>query len=129
MTSLTRGPKSHSRRPITQEQMRALISMRRSGMTCKEVAEQLKLGESTVARYSSAWWQNEGSKKFARVRNPKKKVKIKQAQPEAKKNVELTSEQIEYINAIYLSGNQSSGTFIGNLFIRIGKLFGGHHSV
>lgn len=126
MTSQTRGVKSHSRRAITQEQMRAVISMRRSGMTCKEVAEQLNLGESTVARYSSAWWQSEGNKKFKRSRT--KKITVKRS-PAETAHPELTSEQIEYINNIYRSGNYCSGTFIGNLFIRIGKFFGGHHSV
>ena len=130
MTSLTRGRKKrYSRNPITPEQIRALMAMRRQGMTCIEVAKQLNIGESTVARYSSAWWQSEGNKKFARTRNPEEKVRIKQKAPEVKKNVELSSEQIEYINNIYRSGNYASGTFIGNLFIRIGKFFGGHHSV
>jgi hypothetical protein len=128
MTSPTRGrKKENGRRPITVEQIRALMSMRRLGMTCTEVAKELNIGESTVARYSSAWWQTEGSKKFNRIRNPNEKVKVKQDKPS--ENVELSSEQIEYITNIYRSGNYASGTFIGNLFIRIGKFFGGHHSV
>jgi DNA-binding NarL/FixJ family response regulator len=126
MTSLTRGPKSHSRVRITDEQIRALLAMRRSGMTCKEVADQLCLGESTVARYSSSWFQKQGTKKPKRASGAKK-VKVKQDTPEVK--TELTSDQIDYINNIYRSGNYCSGTFIGNLFIRIGKFFGGHHSV
>jgi hypothetical protein len=128
MTSPTRGrKKENGRRPITVEQIRALMSMRRQGMTCTEVAKELNIGESTVARYSSAWWQTQGSKKFNRIRNPNEKVKVKQDKPS--ENVELSSEQIEYITNIYRSGNYASGTFIGNLFIRIGKFFGGHHSV
>lgn len=127
MTSQTRG--HNSRKPITNEQVRALLSMRRRGMTCEAVSKALGIGESTVARYSSAWWQSQGSKKFSRnrktVKTKTETIKLETAKP----NVELTSEQIEYINNIYRSGNLNSGTFIGNLFIRIGKFFGGHHSV
>lgn len=115
MTSQTRGHKSHSRKGITQEQIRALLAMRRRGMTCEAVSKALGIGESTVARYSSAWYQNVGKKKrFENTEKPEK---------------ELTSEQIEYINSIYRSGDLNSGTFIGNLLIRIGKFFGGHNPV
>lgn len=121
MTSQTRGHKSHSRKSISQEQIRALLAMRRRGMTCEAVSKALGIGESTVARYSSAWYQNVGKKKrFEKTDKPEKAVK-----PEK----ELTSEQIEYINSIYRSGDLNSGTFIGNLFIRIGKFFGGHNPV
>lgn len=132
MTSLTRGPKSHSRKSLSKEQIRALMAMRRRGMTCEAVSKALGIGESTVARYSSAWWQKDGSKKFQRsggkpmkINSPKPKEKPKAIEA----NQELTSEQISYINGIYRSGNLNTGTFIGNLFIRLGKFFGGHHSV
>lgn len=133
MTSPTRGHnKSHSRRPIKSEQIRALLAMRRRGMTCEEVAKQLGLGESTVARYSSAWFQKHGNKHHSRQPKAEKTTKVtKTAQPKqaAKPKQQLSNEQVDYINKIYSSGNYSSGTFIGNLFIRIGKFFGGHHSV
>ena len=150
MTSLTRGPNNHSRKAIGKEQVRALMAMRRSGMSCSQVAKELKIGESTVARYSSAWWQKEGNKKFAeelknvRSSNLKKARVIKSKKAAAPKRVnevkkvgeiskadapQLSQEQIDYIRKIYQSRTHASGTFIGNLFIRIGKFFGGHHSV
>lgn len=137
MTSLTRGHKGHSRRPIGTEQVRAIMSMRRQGMTCAQVAKTLGVGESTVARYSGAWWQKEGSKKFERQRKKGEKAlrqrsaKVKKASKPTKpaKSDVLSTEQIDYINKIYRSGNLNSGTFVGNLFIRIGKFFGGHYPV
>lgn len=122
MTSQTRG--HNGRKAITNEQLRALMSMRRRGMTCEAVSKALGIGESTVARYSSAWYQN--SKKLDGHR---KAIKVNTEKPKSVNNPELTSEQIEYINRIYRSGNFNSGTFIGNLFIRIGKFFGGHNPV
>jgi hypothetical protein len=35
----------------------------------------------------------------------------------------------DYIKKIYESPPIDKGTFIGNLFIKIGKFLGGHHSV
>jgi len=66
------------------------------------------------------------SKKFSRNR---KAVKVNTEKPKSVNYPELTSEQIEYINNIYRSGNLNTGTFVGNLFIRIGKFFGGHNPV
>jgi len=126
MTSQTRG--LSSRKAITNEQLSALMSMRRRGMTCRAVSKALGIGESTVARYSSSWWQSQGSKKFKRYRK-EKVVSTKLKATKSDVNPELTSEQIEYINRIYRSGNFNYGTFIGNLFIRIGKFFGGHNPV
>ena len=123
MTSQTRG---HKRKALSKEQVRALLSMRRRGMTCEAVSKALGIGESTVARYSSSWWQGQGSKKFSRNR---KAIKVNTEKSKSVNSPELSSEQIEYINNIYRSGNLNTGTFIGNLFIRLGKFFGGHHSV
>lgn len=138
MTSPTRGPnKGHSRRAISPDRVRALMSLRRRGMTCAEIAKTLGIGESTVARYSGAWWQSEGSKKFHRQKKRAGSQSRKRVTESNKKvpvavpttNAELTSEQIEYINEIYRSGDLNTGTFVGNLLIRIGKFFGGHNPV
>jgi hypothetical protein len=120
------------------------MTLRRRGLTCAEIAKTLGLGESTVARYSGAWWQNEGSKKFSRQRKKgetgrslrnTKTAKVTKAKESPKQSPtpdavpHLTDEQISYINGIYRSGDLNTGTFIGNLFIRIGKFFGGHYPV
>ena len=135
MNSLTRG---HDRTKISKSVVNQIFALRREGYTCAQIAKMTNTGESTVARYTSDWYQREKKRGFVAYRGVKETNRIVAPKDyaedivlnkETKKKEQLSPEIIEYINNIYLSGNVRSGTFIGNLFIRIGKFFGGHNSV
>ncbi len=145
----TRG---HERVKLKNSVVQRIFALRKDGYTCAQIAKMTNTGESTVARYTSDWYQQQkkdgfvahrgiGAKmqevRIAATKAPEpepKKAKPKKAAPKVKrsnppKNNQLPAETIEYINKIYQSRNTAKGTFLGNLFIRIGKFFGGHDSV
>jgi hypothetical protein len=87
-------------------------------------------GRSTVARYTTGM-KIEPVQPVQPVQPVKQTAKKKAAKKPVQKPVTngLSPEAIDYIHKIYQSRNYESGTFIGNLFIRIGKMFGGHNPV
>lgn len=124
MNFQTRG---HSRMKLKTSVVRQIYALRKSGYTCSQIAQMTGAGRSTVARYTT------GMKiEPVQAAQPAKQTAKKNA---AKKVVQkpvtnaLSPEAIDYIHKIYQSRDEKSGTFIGNLFIRIGKMFGGHNSV
>jgi len=111
MQSQTLGLKN-SRKRLSQSQVKRMMSLREKGLTCKQINQITGIGESTVARYTSDWYQSK--KNNTTAVKPKK---------------ELSPEAIAYINGIYRSEPKPRGTKIGNLLILIGKFFGGHYPV
>jgi hypothetical protein len=139
MKSPTRG---HDRTKISKSVVNQIFALRREGYTCAQIAKMTNTGESTVARYTSDWYQKEKRRGFVahrgvhqngketnRIVAPKDYAEEVATPPVVNKKEQFSPEVIDYINKIYLSGNVRSGTFIGNLFIRIGKFLGGHDSV
>jgi len=149
MNFQTRG---RERLRLKSSVVQQIFALRKDGYTCSQIAKMTNTGESTVARYTSDWYQKQRKSGFvahrgvlsktqevhiaaAEAPEPEpKKAKLKKAAPEVKHNNpptsnQLSAETIEYINKIYQSRNFAKGTFLGNLFIRIGKFFGGHDSV
>jgi len=112
MQSQTLGLKHTPNKRLSSQQVQRMMTLRKQGLTCKQITEITGIGESTVARYTSDWYQ-------------KKKGGIAELRPKK----ELSPEAIAYINGIYRSGNKPRGTKIGNLLILIGKFFGGHYPV
>jgi len=112
MQSQTLGLKHTPNKRLSGQQIQHMMSLRKQGLTCKQITEITGIGESTVARYTSDWYQ-------------KKKGGIAELKPKK----ELSPEAIAYINQIYRTEPKPRGTKIGNLFILIGKFFGGHYPV
>lgn len=125
MNYLTRG---HSRLKLNTSVVRQIYALRKSGYTCAQIAQMTGTGKSTVARYTTGM-------KIEPVEQIKPVAPVKPVKKAAKKSVQkpvqnnLSPEALDYIRKIYQSRNEKSGTFIGNLFIRIGKFFGGHNPV
>jgi len=112
MNSQTLGLKHTPNKRLSSQQVQRMMTLRKQGLTCKQITEITGIGESTVARYTSDWYQ-------------KKKGGIAELRPRK----ELSPEAIAYINQIYRTEPKPRGTKIGNLFILIGKFFGGHYPV
>lgn len=136
MNSPTLG---HKRVKLKPSVISKIKSLRQDGYTCSQIAQMTGTGESTVARYTSDWYQSQKKKGFVAHRGVLRQTNHIVSQPKDYapnvkfENVygqkQLSPDVIDYINAIYRSGNFKSGTFIGNLFIRIGKFLGGHNPV
>ena len=134
MTSPTRGVNGKlGRKPIPADIQRSIILLKSNGLSTKDVAIGLGVGESTVKRYAKktatvAVKSHVRGDKVIKLPKPEAKrvKKVKQNAPEV--NTELTSEQIEYINNIYRS-DRKAGTVIGNFLIRLGRMLGGHNPV
>lgn len=127
-----------------------IISLRKEGLSCNEIANLTGVGRSTIARYTSDWYQRHVTENnLTRLGQTPKYMKVKQdekkaapaktaAKPtaapkptkakEAKKPEPLSPEALEYIKKVY-GEPQPTGNFVGNFFIRLGKFLGGHDSV
>jgi hypothetical protein len=127
MNFQTRG---HSRVKLKTSVVRQIYALRKSGYTCSQIAQMTGAGRSTVARYTTGM-KIEPVQPVQPVQPVKQTAKKKAAKKPVQKPVTngLSPEAIDYIHKIYQSRNYESGTFIGNLFIRIGKMFGGHNPV
>lgn len=126
MNFQTRG---HSRVKLKTSVVRQIYALRKSGYTCSQIAQMTGAGKSTVARYTTGM-KIEPIQPVQPVKQATKKKAAKRPAPKpAQQTNSLSPEAIEYIRKIYQSRDEKSGTFIGNLFIRIGKFFGGHNPV
>lgn len=141
MTSPTRGVNGKlGRKPIPADIQRSIILLKSNGLSTKDVAIGLGVGESTVKRYAkktatvAVKSHVRGDKvikshKRGPRNNPTKKPPETMNSNSVKPaTAELTSEQIEYINNIYRS-DRKAGTVIGNFLIRLGRMLGGHNPV
>ena len=124
MNFRTRG---HSRVKLKTSVVQQIYALRKSGHTCSQIAQMTGAGKSTVARYTTGMKIEPVQPVQPAKRATKKKVAKKPVQKPVTNG--LSPEAIDYIRKIYQSRNEKSGTFIGNLFIRIGKYFGGHNPV
>lgn len=148
MTSLTRGLNGHSRRSLKPSVVNKVMSLRKQGMTCDQIAEVTGVGSSTVARYTSDWFQANVQKRNLKPRGSKrssereqqrrakiaqrveKKIQVATQKPHKQDGLQpLAPEVIRYIQSIYESHRTASGNPIGNFLIRIGKALGGNHPV
>lgn len=136
MNFQTRG---HSRVKLKTSVVRQIYALRKSGYTCSQIAQMTGAGKSTVARYTAGMeiaryttgMKTEPVQPVQPVQPVKQATKKKVAKKPVQKPATngLSPEAIDYIRKIYQSRDENSGTFIGNLFIRIGKFFGGHNPV
>jgi len=127
MNFQTRG---HSRVKLKTSVVRQIYALRKNGYTCSQIAQMTGAGKSTVARYTTGM-SIESVKPVQPVQPVKQTAKKKVAKKVVQSPVtnSLSPEALEYIVKIYQSHNERPGTFIGNLFIRIGKMFGGNNPV
>lgn len=139
MTSPTLGLNANNRHSLKPSVRNTLLSLRKQGMTCEQIAKATGVGKSTIARYTSDWYQkNAGQANIKRqgrrkgVPNKKKAAKANVAaqKPQKQEGLQpLSQDAIKYINSIYESHRSATGNPIGNLLIRIGKALGGHYPV
>lgn len=123
-----------------------IIALRKEGLTCQAISDLTGVGRSTVARYTSDWYQKHTTQSGIPTRgHPPKAVKQAAQKPEKKVKPEkkaeapepvvekqlhpLSPEVLEYIDAIMRKHDEPVGNPIGNFFIRLGKFLGGHHPV
>jgi hypothetical protein len=126
MNFQTRG---HSRVKLKTSVVRQIYALRKSGYTCSQIAQMTGAGKSTVARYTTGM-KIEPVQPVQPVKQAaKKKAAKRTVSKPAQQTNSLSPEALEYIVKIYQSHNERPGTFIGNLFIRIGKFFGGNNPV
>lgn len=125
-----------------------IISLRKEGLSCNQIASLTGVGRSTVARYTSDWYQRHVTENnLTRLGQTPKHMKVKQhekkevpikatatpaASPKPNKAAKtpepLSPEALEYIKKVY-GEPRPTGNFVGNFFIRLGKFLGGHDSV
>lgn len=131
MTSPTLGLNHNKRHSLKPAVKNKVVSLRKQGMTCEEIAKITGVGRSTIARYTSEWYQKHANQSNVKRGRRKSAPKVAAVQrPQKQEGLQpLAPEVIRYIQSIYESHRTASGNPIGNFLIRIGKALGGNHPV